>query len=139
MAWLVSEREAAHDALAILVHADDTVRDEVDVRPGDEHTSKHSAPGLWALLDRTARDCWPTLLRGDASFGNEPVMHEAEQRDLAYLFKLRLTANVQRAIKRLSSEREWIDAGQGFVKLIRLSSSIPLSRYRAITLDESTM
>ena len=87
---------------------------DVDVRAGNEHTSKHSAPGLWALLDRTARDCWPTLLRGDASFGNEPIMHEAEQRGLAYLFKLRLTANVQRAIERLSSEREWVDAGQGW-------------------------
>ncbi len=87
---------------------------DVDVRAGNEHTSKHSAPGLWALLDRTARDCWPTLLRGDASFGNEPIMHEAEQRGLAYLFKLRLTANVRRAIERLSSEREWVDAGQGW-------------------------
>ena len=56
----------------------------------------------------------PSLLRGDASFGNEPIMHEAEQRGLAYLFKLRLTANVQRAIERLSSEREWVDAGQGW-------------------------
>ena len=27
---------------------------DVDVRSGDEHTSKHSAPGLWALLDRAA-------------------------------------------------------------------------------------
>ena len=54
------------------------------------------------------------LLRGDASFGNEPIMREAEQRGLAYLFKLRLTANVQRAIERLSSEREWVDAGQGW-------------------------
>jgi Transposase DDE domain group 1 len=80
---------------------------DLDVRAGNEHTSKHSAPGLWALLDRTARDCWPTLLRGDASFGNEPITHEAEQRGLAYLFELRLTANVQRAIERLSSEREW--------------------------------
>ena len=41
-------------------------------------------------------------------------MHEAGQRGLAYLFKLRLTANVQRAIERLSSEREWVDAGQGW-------------------------
>jgi hypothetical protein len=29
---------------------------DVDVCAGDEHTSKHSAPGLWALLDRTPRD-----------------------------------------------------------------------------------
>ena len=84
------------------------------MRAGNEHTSKHSAPGLWALLNRTARDCWPMLLRGDAGFGNEPIMHEAEQRGLAYLFKLRLTANDQRAIERLSSQREWVDAGRGW-------------------------
>jgi len=87
---------------------------DVDVRPGDEHTSKHSAPGLWALLDRLSRDCWPALLRGDAHFGVEPIMAEAEARALPYLFKLRLTANVKRMIEKLAATREWIDAGAGF-------------------------
>ena len=32
---------------------------DVDVSPGDEHASKHSAPSLWALLDRLPRDLWP--------------------------------------------------------------------------------
>ena len=36
---------------------------DVDVSAGDEHTSHHSAPGLWALFDRTPRDCWPSLAR----------------------------------------------------------------------------
>src|SRR6202035_824144 len=71
---------------------------DVDVCAGDEHASNHAAPALWALLDRKARDCWPTLLRGDKGFGNEKIMREAELRALAYLFKLRLTANVRRAI-----------------------------------------
>ena len=74
---------------------------DVDVVAGNEHTSKHFAPGLWALLDRIPRDLWPALLRGDCGFGNEPIMREAEQRGLAYLFKLRLTANVKRMIERL--------------------------------------
>ena len=87
---------------------------DVEVRAGDEHTSKHGGAGLWALLDRVPRDLWPTLLRGDAGFGNEPIMSAAEQRGLAYLVKLRLTANVKRAIKRLSTDREWVDAGQGW-------------------------
>jgi len=30
---------------------------DVDVAPGNEHASKHAAPGLWALLDRIPRDC----------------------------------------------------------------------------------
>jgi len=78
---------------------------DVDVVAGNEHTSKHFAPGLWALLDRIPRDLWPSLLRGDCGFGNEPIMREAEQRGLAYLFKLRLTANVKRMIERLSTQR----------------------------------
>ena len=87
---------------------------EVDVSAGDEHGSNHSAPGLWALLDRTPRDCWPSLLRGDKGFGNEGVMGEAERRALPYVFKLRLTANVKRAIERLSGQSDWVDSGQGW-------------------------
>ena len=87
---------------------------DVDVCAGDEHSSKHCAPGLWALLDRTARDQWPVLLRGDAGFGNEPIMREAEQRGVAYLFKLRLTKNTKRMIAKLSTQTAWINAGQGF-------------------------
>ena len=41
-------------------------------------------------------------------------MREAEQRGLAYLFKLRLTANVKRMIERLSTQREWANTGQGW-------------------------
>ena len=46
---------------------------DVDVRPGAEHTCKPQRAGLWALLDRLPRDGWPALLRGDASFGVEPI------------------------------------------------------------------
>jgi Transposase DDE domain group 1 len=86
---------------------------DVDVCAGDEHTSKHGAPSLWALLDRLPRDLWPALLRGDCGFGNEGVMREAEARGLPYLFKLRLTKNVRRMIEKLSG-REWVNTGQGF-------------------------
>ncbi|HTO80373.1 MAG TPA: transposase [Methylocystis sp.] len=86
---------------------------DVDVSPGDEHTSKHSAPGLWALLDRLPRHHWPALLRGDCGFGNEGIMREAEARALPYLFKLRLTKNVVRMIEKLGA-RDWVYAGQGF-------------------------
>jgi len=86
---------------------------DVDVCAGDEHTSKHGAPSLWALIDRLPRDLWPALLRGDCGFGNEGVMREAEARGLPYLFKLRLTKNVRRMIEKLSG-REWVNAGQGF-------------------------
>ena len=41
-------------------------------------------------------------------------MREAERRALPYLFKLRLTANVKRAIERLSRQTDWADSGQGW-------------------------
>jgi hypothetical protein len=87
---------------------------DVDVCAGDEHTSKHGAPSLWALLDRLPRDCWPRLLRGDSGFGNEGIMREAEARGLPYLFKLRLTKNVVRMIEKLSKAQEWVYVGHGF-------------------------
>jgi hypothetical protein len=42
------------------------------------------------------------------------IMREAEARNLPYLFKLRLTANVKCTIERLSRQRAWTSAGQGF-------------------------
>ena len=87
---------------------------DVEVATGDQHTSNHAAPGLWALLDRIGRDCWPAILRGDSGFAMEGIMREAEQRTLPYLFKLRQTANVKRLIKRAFSRTDWRDAGQGW-------------------------
>jgi hypothetical protein len=87
---------------------------DVDVSPGNEHASSYAVPALWALLDRIPRDCWPALLRGDSGFGTEAIMSGAEQRGLPYLFKLRLTANVKKLIKKTFSQRGWSDAGQGW-------------------------
>ena len=105
---------------------------DVDVCAGDEHASNHAAPALWALLDRIARNCWPTLLRGDNGFGNENIMREAEQRELAYLFKLRLTANVKRAIERLSWQTDWVEAGQGWQAKETVVRLVGWSRQRRI-------
>jgi hypothetical protein len=52
------------------------------------------------------------LLRGDAEWGNEGVMPRAGQEGLPYLFRLRATANVKRALERAMAERDWSDAGQ---------------------------
>ena len=83
---------------------------DVDVVAGNEHTSKHFAPGLWALLDRIPRDLWPSLLRGDCGFGNEPIMREAEQRGLAYLFKLRLLLLTGARVNEVLQARwDWVD------------------------------
>jgi hypothetical protein len=86
----------------------------VEVAPGDQHTGKHVAVGLWQMLDHLPRELWPVFIRGDVSFGSESIMLAAEQRHLHYLTKLRLTKNVKRLIDRLITRGHWGDAGQGF-------------------------
>lgn len=87
---------------------------EVEVAPGDRHTSKHAAPGLWQLLKRLGPGRRPWLLRGDADWGTQRVMAEAEAEGLDYLFKLRVGANVKRLIERSMGEAGWQTAGQGW-------------------------
>ncbi len=86
----------------------------VETAPGNQHTGAHCAPGLWRLIDSIPRDCWPTLLRGDSGIASQSAMAEAEQRGIAYLFKLRLTRNVKSLIERAFSRGGWRDAGQGW-------------------------
>ena len=87
---------------------------DVEVQSGNQHAAKHSAPGLWALLDRLGSQCAPWLLRGDKDWGNEGVISEAERRGQAYLFKLRLTKNVKRSLARAMRDEDWHDAGAGW-------------------------
>ena len=87
---------------------------DVEVQPGNQHAAKHSAPGLWALLDRLGPACAPWLLRGDKDWGNQGVISEAERRGQAYLFKLRLTKTVKRVLERAMREADWQDAGAGW-------------------------
>jgi hypothetical protein len=54
------------------------------------------------------------MLRGGAGFGVEAIMREAEARGLPYLFKLRLTSNIERTIERLSRQPARTNAGKGF-------------------------
>jgi hypothetical protein len=87
---------------------------DVDVQAGNQHAAKHSAAGLWALLDRLGAEYAPWLLRGDTDWGNENVMREAEGRGQAYLFKLRLTRRVKRVLERAMREADWQNAGGGW-------------------------
>ena len=84
----------------------------VDALPGDQHNVAHATAGLWELLDRLGAKHRPVLLRGDKSWGIEPVMARAEQRSLPYLFRLRLTRNVRRALD--LATLGWADAGKGW-------------------------
>jgi hypothetical protein len=86
----------------------------VDVLPGDEYNVVHATDGLWSLLDHLGPARRPALLRGDKSWGIERVMSRAEQNDLKYLFRLRMTANVKRDLTRAMRHGDWSDAGQGW-------------------------
>lgn len=79
-----------------------------------QEAGKHVSIGLWKLLDGLPRKLWPEFIRGDVAFGTEPIMCEAEERNLHYLAKLKLTSNVKKAINRLIDRGEWVDAGHGF-------------------------
>ncbi len=85
---------------------------KVEVAPGNKTASTHGMPGLWAWFDQLSRRERPAWLRGDIGFGNDAVMRAAEARDQPYLFKLRLTTNVKRLVRRLFGATGWTDAGQ---------------------------
>jgi hypothetical protein len=87
---------------------------DVEVLAGNQNAAKHSAPGLWALLDRLGPECAPWLLRGDRDWGNEGAISMAECRGQAYLFKLRLTKTVKRTLERAMRDDNWRDAGAGW-------------------------
>jgi hypothetical protein len=86
----------------------------VDVLPGDGYNVANATDGLWALLDHLGPARRPALLRGDKLWGIERVMARAEQNDPAYLFRLRMTANVKRSLERAMQQSDWGDAGQGW-------------------------
>ena len=83
----------------------------VDVHAGNQTASEYAQPGLWGWLDAREREQWPSLVRGDVSWGTERMMQEAEQRGLPYLFKLRQSLGVQRHLAGLHAHRTWVPAG----------------------------
>jgi Transposase DDE domain group 1 len=87
---------------------------DVEVMAGNQHAFNHAAVGLWALLDRIGRDRWPQFLRGDAGVASDALMRECEQRRLPYLFKLRVTNNVKKALERAMRDGIWLSAGSGW-------------------------
>ena len=112
----------------------------VDAVPGDEHNVAHATKGLWALLDHLGPGRRPSLLRGDKSWGIEPVMARAERDGFAYLFRLRVTANVKRSLERAMQQSDWSDAGQGWqgketsLRLVGWSRQRRLDRLRRSSL-----
>ncbi len=87
---------------------------EVEVKAGNQTASKYSSPGLWELLGRLPRAHWPALIRGDRDWGTQANMARAEQEGVPYLFKLRMTKRVKKAVERLMRGAVWCAAGQGW-------------------------
>ena len=87
---------------------------DVETRPGNETAAKYTMPGLWSFLDRLSRDSWPAFIRGDCNFGNERDTNDAEERGVAYLFKLRQTSKVKKLIREVFCREDWEPAGQGW-------------------------
>ena len=85
-----------------------------EVRAGNEHTGSHSLPGLLKILDELPAHRKPKIVRGDCGYGSDTFMVALEDRQQAYLFKLRLSNNVKRHIERVFWDTGWTEAGQGW-------------------------
>lgn len=85
-----------------------------EVKAGNEHSGSHSLPGLLKILDELPANRKPQIVRGDCGFGSDAFMVALEDRQQAYLFKLRLSKNVKRHIERVFWDTGWTEAGQGW-------------------------
>jgi hypothetical protein len=85
---------------------------DVEVQAGNQTATSFAQPELWSLLDGLPRSSQPWFLRGDCGWGTERAMEGAEQRGLAYLFKLKQSPNVKKLIAKLFGNDRWEDAGQ---------------------------
>src|SRR5689334_16770662 len=105
---------------------------EVEVRPDDQHALKHGAPDLWALPARLGlagnRGCAAITWAGEAT------TCEAERRCLPYLFRLRLTRNVVRAIERAMTVEGRQPARQGWEGQAVQLRLVGWSRHRRVVL-----
>ena len=61
-------------------------------------------------------------------------MSRAEQDGLRYLFRLRMTANVKRALTKMMAERDWTNAGHGWQGKETTLQLVGWSRQRRVVL-----
>jgi hypothetical protein len=86
----------------------------VEVHAGNEHASKHGQPGRLKTLDALPPAKKPRRVRGDNGYGTDGLMSALEEREQPYLFKLKLSKNVKRHIRRLCDEADSMAVGQGW-------------------------
>lgn len=86
---------------------------DCEVMPGKQQAASYSLPWLMEFLEKTPKNKWPTLVRGDCTFGNELFLKPLEEKGVNYLFKLRQTKKVKKLTHILEGS-DWSDAGQGW-------------------------
>lgn len=87
---------------------------DVEVQAGNQTASSYAQPKFWTYIDSLPVEARPIFVRGDCGWGTERMMTEAEERNLAYLFKLKQTSKVKRLIAQAFSREDWVPAGQGW-------------------------
>ena len=80
---------------------------DVQLSPGNQHSSAHAKAGLAALLDELSPKHRPSLVRGDSGYGNEGILLTLESRNQPYLLRLRQTKNVLRLVERQFARSDW--------------------------------
>jgi len=86
---------------------------DCEVMPGKQQAASYSLPWLIDFLEKTPKNKWPTLVRGDCAFGNDPFLKPLEEKGINYLFKLRQTKKVKKLTNILEGS-DWSNAGQGW-------------------------
>jgi hypothetical protein len=87
---------------------------DVEVQAGNQTASSYAQPMFWKYIDSLPMEARPAFVRGDCGWGTERMMVEAEERNTAYLFKLKQTSKVKRLIEQAFSREDWTPAGQGW-------------------------
>ena len=86
---------------------------DCEVLPGKQSASSYSLPWLIDFIEKNPKHKWPTLVRGDCAFGNDPFLKPLEENGINYLFKLRQTKKVKHLTHILDGSN-WSNAGQGW-------------------------
>lgn len=87
----------------------------VEVRSGNEHAGSFALPQLFQLIDSLDKESLPYLIRGDVSYGSDTMIKQCEERELNYLFKLKMSRKVKELARLTQSATvEWENAGKGW-------------------------
>lgn len=86
----------------------------VDVEAGNRSHARHGLAGLLELLDELGEGRRPYVVRGDKDYAGEENLLALEAHNQPYLFKLRMSKNVQRLVRALWAHDDWRDAGQSW-------------------------